>query len=128
MAAIGSRCSPRRNPSRWVALLATGISTACARTSRLLPGQRQEVDLELQGAVVVAGTVVAMDNSPLAGVQLGLAKPRSSPGEEPEFVGSLTSTRDNGEFRFHGNRPPGRYELLALTQRGPVSLLDGPDD
>jgi signal transduction histidine kinase/CheY-like chemotaxis protein/ligand-binding sensor domain-containing protein len=91
----------------------------------LLAGQRQEVDLELQGLLVVAGTVVAMDNTPLAGVQLGLAAPRSSPGDEPQFVGTLTSTRDNGEFRFHGNRPPGRYELLALTQRGPVSLLDG---
>jgi len=91
----------------------------------LLPGQRQELDLDLQGIVVVAGTVVAMDNSPLAGVQIGLARPRSSPGEEPQFVGSLTSTRDNGEFRFQGTRPAGRYELLALTQRGPVSLLDG---
>jgi hypothetical protein len=49
----------------------------------LLPGQRQEVDIDLQGIVVVAGTVVAMDNTPLAGVKLGLAKPRSSPGEEP---------------------------------------------
>ena len=66
-----------------------------------------------------------MDNSPLAGVEIGLAKPRSSPGEEPEFVGSLTATHDNGEFRFYINRPPGRYELLALTQRGPVSLQDG---
>ncbi len=91
----------------------------------LLPGQRQEVDLDLQGIVVVAGMVVAMDNTPLAGVQIGLARPRSSPGEEPRFVGSLTSTRDNGEFRFQGTRPAGRYELLALTQRGPVSLLDG---
>ncbi|MGI8603642.1 MAG: response regulator [Verrucomicrobiales bacterium] len=91
----------------------------------LLPGQRQEADLELQGAVALAGTVVAMDNTPLAGVQLGLAKPRLSQGEEPEFVGSLTSTRDNGEFRFYINRPAGRYELLAMTQRGPVSLPDG---
>jgi signal transduction histidine kinase/CheY-like chemotaxis protein/ligand-binding sensor domain-containing protein len=91
----------------------------------LLPGQRQEVDLELQGIVIIAGTVMAMDNTPLNGVQLGLAKPRSSPGEDPQFVGSLTSTRDNGEFRFHGNRLAGPYELLALTQRGPVSLLDG---
>jgi signal transduction histidine kinase/CheY-like chemotaxis protein/ligand-binding sensor domain-containing protein len=91
----------------------------------LVPGQRQELDLELQGNVVVAGTVVALDNTPLTGVQLGLAKPRTSPGEEPQFVGSLTFTRDNGEFRFLGNRPPGRYELLALTQRGPVSLLEG---
>jgi signal transduction histidine kinase/DNA-binding response OmpR family regulator/ligand-binding sensor domain-containing protein len=91
----------------------------------LLPGQRQELDLDLQGAVVVAGTVVAMDNTPLSGVQIGLARPRSSPGEEPQFVGTLTSTRDNGEFRFQGTRPAGRYELLALTQRGPVSLLDG---
>jgi signal transduction histidine kinase/DNA-binding response OmpR family regulator len=91
----------------------------------LVPGQRQEADLELQGSLIVAGTVVAMDNTPLAGVQLGLAAPRSSPGEEPQFVGSLTSTRDNGEFRFHATRPAGRYELLALTQRGPVSLFDG---
>jgi len=91
----------------------------------LLSGQRQELDLDLQGIVVVAGTMMALDNTPLPGVQLGLAKPRSSPGEEPEFVGSLTSTHDNGEFRFHGTRPAGRYELLAVTQRGPVSLLDG---
>jgi ligand-binding sensor domain-containing protein len=91
----------------------------------LIPGQRHELDLELQGAVVVSGTVVAMDNTPLPGVQLGLARPRSSPGEEPEFVGSLVSTRENGEFRFLGNRAAGRYELMALTQRGPVSLLDG---
>ena len=91
----------------------------------LLPGQRQAEDLNLQGIVVVAGTVMAMDNTPLAGVQIGLAKPRSSPGDELKFVGSLTSTRDNGEFRFQGTRPAGRYELLALTQRGPVSLLDG---
>src|SRR5262249_23504132 len=70
-------------------------------------------------------TVVAMDNTPLAGVQLGLARPRTSPGEDPTFAGSLISTRDNGEFRFLANHPPGRYELLALTQRGPVSVLDG---
>ena len=96
------------------------------RTNLMLaPAQRQEVDVRLQGLVVVSGTVVAMDNSPLSGVQIGLARPRSSPGEEPQFVGSLTSTRDNGEFRFQGTRPAGRYELLALTQRGPVSLLDG---
>ncbi len=91
----------------------------------LLPGQRQVLDLELQGIVVAAGTVVAMDNTPLVGVQLGLAEPRSSPGEEPRFAGSLTPTSDNGEFRFHGTRPAGRYELLAMTQRGPVSLLEG---
>jgi signal transduction histidine kinase/CheY-like chemotaxis protein/ligand-binding sensor domain-containing protein len=91
----------------------------------LVPGQRLEADLELQGIVTVAGTVVAMDNTPLTGVQIGLATPRSSPGEDPQFVGTLTSTRDNGEFRFLGTRPAGRYELLALTQRGPVSLLDG---
>jgi signal transduction histidine kinase/CheY-like chemotaxis protein/ligand-binding sensor domain-containing protein len=90
-----------------------------------VPDQRQEVDLDLQGAVVLGGMVVAMDNTPLARVELGLAKPRSSPDEEPEFAGSLTSTRENGEFRFYVNRPAGRYELLALTQRGPVSLLDG---
>jgi hypothetical protein len=95
------------------------------RTNIILrAGERQEVDLELEGAVVLAGTVVAMDNSPLAGVQLGLARPRSSPGAEPEFVGTFTSTRANGEFRFLGNRPEGRYELLAFTQRGLVSLLD----
>jgi hypothetical protein len=40
-------------------------------------------------------------------------------------VGSTTITKDNGEFSFLANRPAGRYELLALTQRGPVSLLDG---
>ena len=57
--------------------------------------------------MVVAGTIVAMDNSPLAGVQIGLAKPRSSPGDKLEFVGSLTSTRDNGEFRFQGTLPAG---------------------
>ena len=91
----------------------------------LLPGQRHEADIELQGSVVVSGTVAAMDNTPLSGVQLGLAKPRSSEGGEPEFAGPLTSTRENGEFRFLGNRPAGRYELLAMTQRGPVSLLDG---
>ncbi|HXJ60859.1 MAG TPA: two-component regulator propeller domain-containing protein [Verrucomicrobiae bacterium] len=89
------------------------------------PGQRQEVNLELRGAVTVAGTLVAMDNSPLGGIQLGLAKPRSSPGEDPQFVGSKTVTRENGEFRFLGNRPPGPYELVALTERGPVSLSDG---
>jgi hypothetical protein len=91
----------------------------------LVPGQRQEVDLELQGIVVVTGTLAAMDNTPLGGLPLGLAKPRSSPGEDPEFVGALTFTRENGEFRFHGTRPPGRYELLAMTHRGYVSLLDG---
>jgi signal transduction histidine kinase/CheY-like chemotaxis protein/ligand-binding sensor domain-containing protein len=91
----------------------------------LVSGQSQEMDIELQGIVVISGTVMAMDNTPLSGVQLGLAKPRSSPGEDPQFVGSLSATRDNGEFRFQGTRPAGRYELLALTQRGPVSLLDG---
>ena len=91
----------------------------------LLPGQRQEVDVELQGIVAVAGTIVAMDNSPLAGIQVGLAKPRSSPGEDPQFVGALTATRENGEFQFLGTRPPGRYELLGITQRGPVPLLEG---
>ena len=91
----------------------------------LVPGQRQEIDLELQGAIVLAGTIMGMDNTPLAGVQLGLAALRSSPGEDPEFIGSFTSTRENGEFRFLANRPAGRYELLALTQRGPVSLRKG---
>jgi signal transduction histidine kinase/CheY-like chemotaxis protein/ligand-binding sensor domain-containing protein len=89
------------------------------------PGQRQRQEVEMQGHVVLAGAVVAMDNSPLPGISLGLAKPRSSPGEHPEFVGARVSTRENGEFRFHGNRPVGRYELVALTQRGPVSLLEG---
>jgi signal transduction histidine kinase/CheY-like chemotaxis protein/ligand-binding sensor domain-containing protein len=90
-----------------------------------LPGERQDVDLQLAGAVVLAGTVVAMDNTPFPGVRLGLAKPRSSPGAEPEFAGSLTATSDNGEFSFYVNRPAGRYELLAMTHRGPVSLLEG---
>jgi hypothetical protein len=71
-----------------------------AHEPHLAARQRQEADLDLKGIVVVAGTVVAMDNTPLAGLQLGLAKPRSSPGEEPQFVGSLASTRDNGEFHF----------------------------
>ena len=87
-----------------------------------LPGQRQEVNLELQGTVILSGILTALDNTPLAGVQLGMATPRSSPGEEPQFAGSLTSTRDNGEFRFQGKRPTGRYEVLALTERGPVAL------
>src|SRR5262249_51619060 len=72
---------------------------------------------------VVGGTVVALDNVPLAGVRLGLAKPRSSPGESPEFVGSMTTTREDGSFRFLPNRAAGRYELVAVTHRGPVSLL-----
>ena len=89
-----------------------------------LPGQRQEVNLELQGTVILSGILTAMDNTPLAGVQLGMATPRSSPGEEPQFAGALTSTRDNGEFRFPDTRtrPAGRYEVLALTERGQVSL------
>ena len=91
----------------------------------LLPGQRLEMDLELRGIVALAGTVTAMDNMPLAGVKIGLARPRASPGEEPEFVGLTTATGDNGEFHFQGTQPTGRYELLAVTQRGPVSLLDG---
>jgi signal transduction histidine kinase/ligand-binding sensor domain-containing protein len=89
------------------------------------PGERQELDLELQGLRAVAGTILEMDNTPLAGLTVGLAKPRTSPGEEPQFVGPRTTTRENGEFRFLANRPAGSYELLALTQRGPVSLMDG---
>jgi signal transduction histidine kinase/CheY-like chemotaxis protein/ligand-binding sensor domain-containing protein len=89
------------------------------------PGERQELDLELQGASVIAGTVAAMDNTPLTGVRLGLAKPRSSPGEAPEFIGATTTTREDGSFRFLANRAAGRYELLAVTHRGPVSLLEG---
>ena len=92
----------------------------------LRSGQRQEVDLKLQDNVVVSGILMALDNSPLGGMELGLAKPRAAPEDPPgEFVGPLTSTRDNGEFRFTGNRPAGRYELLAQTQRGPVSLGNG---
>ena len=89
------------------------------------PGERQDLDLELQGAKAVAGTVTAMDNTPLARVRLGLASPRSSPGETPRLVGSTTSTREDGSFHFLGNRAPGQYELLAITRRGYVSLLDG---
>jgi signal transduction histidine kinase/ligand-binding sensor domain-containing protein len=66
-----------------------------------------------------------LDNTPLPGVQLILARPHSSPGEEPVPVGSPTFTQDNGEFRFQGNRETGQFEMLALTQRGPVSLLEG---
>jgi len=113
-------------PSDACAIAGTSGDLYALRTNVLcLPGERQELDLELQGGTVIAGTVIAMDNSPLAGIRLGLAKPRSSPGESPEFVGAMTTTRENGSFRFLGNRAAGRYELLAMTHRGPVSLRDG---
>jgi signal transduction histidine kinase/CheY-like chemotaxis protein/ligand-binding sensor domain-containing protein len=113
-------------PSDACAFGASSGDLAAWRTNVFCaPGERQELDLELQGGTAVAGTLAAMDNSPLPGVRLGLAKSRSSPGESPEFVGSTTTTRDDGSFRFLGNRAAGRYELLAMTQRGPVSLLDG---
>ncbi|HWB06717.1 MAG TPA: response regulator [Verrucomicrobiales bacterium] len=88
------------------------------------PGQIQEINLELQGIIALSGVATAMDNSPLAGLRVGLALPRTSPDSKPEFVGQLTETREKGDFRFIAS-PPGKYELLALTQRGPVSLLDG---
>lgn len=113
-------------PSDLCALGASAGDLYGLRTNVLCqPGERQELDLELQGGTAVAGTLTAMDNSPLSGVKIGLAKPRASPGESFEFVGSTTTTRDDGSFRFLGNRAPGRYELLAVTQRGPVPLLEG---
>ncbi len=113
-------------PAETCDVMANSGDMGMTRTGVLFPpGERQEIDLELKGAITVAGTVTAMDNSPLAGVRLGLAKPRSSPGESPEFVGSLATTLENGEFSFYGNRPAGKYELLALTSRGPVALMGG---
>ncbi len=91
----------------------------------LQPGERQEVDLEMRGTAVIAGTLLSMDSTPLAHVKIGLAKPRSSPGDAPEFVRSPVTTGENGEFQFNRTYPAGRYELLAHTMRGPVSLTGG---
>jgi signal transduction histidine kinase/CheY-like chemotaxis protein/ligand-binding sensor domain-containing protein len=113
-------------PSDSCAIGASFGDLGALRTNVLCqPGERQELDLELRGGTALAGTVAAIDNSPLPGIRLGLAKPRSSPGESPEFVGSMTTTRDDGSFVFFRNRAKGQYELLAMTSRGPVSLLDG---
>ncbi len=91
----------------------------------LVAGQRLEADLELRGTAVIGGSLLALDNTPLVGMQIGLAAVRSAADEVPRFTGAMTTVRENGEFQFLGNRPPGRYELLAMTQRGPVALLDG---
>ena len=78
-----------------------------------------------EGAIVVSGTVVAMDNTPLAGVPLGLAKPRASAADAPEFSGPLTRPTTMASSAFILTTRQEAYELLAMTERGPVPLRTG---
>ena len=87
-------------------------------------GESTDLNFKLKGALSIAGRLVALDNSPLPAVLLQLARPRSSPGEPWQFIRESTRSSENGEFKFI-NLPSGRYELVAHTLNGLVSLGNG---
>ncbi len=88
----------------------------------LQPGELRRIDLTLERAVCLSGSVRALDRSPLPAVVVQVVEPASGPlattgvpSQEPRVV-AMTMTDLAGEFQF-ANLKPGSYRIRVQVPR-----------
>lgn len=93
----------------------------------LSPGGRQELDLTIKHAVSLTATVVALDDSPQAGVVVSVVRASSEephnaePNMERKEVVETAVTDSSGRIQFLNLRP-GWYQVRCRTGQDPAGL------